>query len=120
MAVSDGTALTVVKDHGLVTAVFDDRSMAGLVGHLAIGHCRYSTTGSSTWRNAQPAYRGTGARHLALRHNGNPTNTEALADEAGLPPRPLTSVTALIAQLIAAAPSHSPEQRRIGKEGRRT
>src|SRR3546814_1161276 len=99
MAVSDGTALTVVKDQGLVTSVFDDRSMAGLVGHLAIGHCRYSTTGSSTWRNAQPAYRGTGDRHFALGHNGNPTNTEALADEAGMLPGTVTSDTDLIAEL---------------------
>lgn len=55
MAVSDGETLTVVKDQGLVASVFDDRTLAGLHGHLAIGHCRYSTTGSSTWRNAQPA-----------------------------------------------------------------
>src|SRR5215216_4947199 len=82
MAVSDGAALTVVKDQGLVAAVFDERTLAGLDGHLAIGHCRYSTTGSSTWRNAQPAYRGTGDRNFALGHNGNLTNTEVLA-EAG-------------------------------------
>ena len=47
MAVSDGADVTVVKDQGLVAAVFDDRTLAGLDGHLAIGHCRYSTTGSS-------------------------------------------------------------------------
>src|SRR5687767_10652475 len=58
MAVSDGTDITVVKDQGLVASVFDDRALAGLAGHVAIGHCRYSTTGSSTWRNAQPVYRG--------------------------------------------------------------
>src|SRR3546814_15244144 len=107
MAVSDGTALTVVKDQGLVTSVFDDRSMAGLVGHLAIGHCRYSTTGSSTWRNAQPAYRGTGDRHFALGHNGNLTNTEALADEAGMLPRTVTRAPALL----------STEKQRGGKQG---
>ena len=67
MAVSDGTAMTVVKDQGLVTSVFDDRTLAGLHGHLAIGHCRYSTSGSSTWRNAQPAYRAVGER-LGERH----------------------------------------------------
>ncbi|HEY9557929.1 MAG TPA: amidophosphoribosyltransferase [Acidimicrobiales bacterium] len=111
MAVSDGTALTVVKDQGLVTSVFDDRSMAGLVGHLAIGHCRYSTTGSSTWRNAQPAYRGTGDRHFALGHNGNLTNTEALADEAGMLPGTVTSDTDLIAELIAAELAHLPDDR---------
>ena len=61
MAVADdGASLTVVKDMGLVSNVFDDRTLAALSGHLAIGHCRYSTTGSSTWRNAQPVYRDVG------------------------------------------------------------
>ena len=82
MAVSDGEHLTVVKDQGLVASVFDDRTLAGLHGHLAIGHSRYSTTGSSTWRNAQPAYRSVGERMFALGHNGNLVNTE------GWPPRP--------------------------------
>src|SRR6185437_13385224 len=45
MAVSDGDALTVVKDMGLVSNVFDERTLAPLTGHLAIGHTRYSTTG---------------------------------------------------------------------------
>ena len=100
MAVSDGADVTVVKDQGLVAAVFDDRTLAGLDGILAIGHCRYSTTGSSTWRNAQPAYRGAGARHFALGHNGNLTNTEALAAEAGMLPGTVTSDTDLVAELI--------------------
>lgn len=111
MAVSDGTAVTVVKDQGLVAAVFDDRSLAGLEGHLAIGHCRYSTTGSSTWRNAQPAYRGTGERHFALGHNGNLTNTEALAAEAGMLPGTVTSDTDLVAELLATELSQLPEDR---------
>jgi amidophosphoribosyltransferase len=111
MAVSDGTAVTVVKDQGLVTSVFDDRSLAGLFGHLAIGHCRYSTTGSSTWRNAQPAYRGIGDRHFALGHNGNLTNTEALAAEAGMLPGTVTSDTDLVAELVASALGRLPEDR---------
>ena len=102
MAVSDGTAVTVVKDQGLVASVFDDRSLAGLHGHLAIGHCRYSTTGSSTWRNAQPVYRGSGERQFALGHNGNLTNTEALADEAGMLPGTVSSDTDLVAELLDA------------------
>ncbi len=57
MAVSDGTEMMVVKDMGLVTNVFNERNLAGLQGHLAIGHTRYSTTGASTWHNAQPVYR---------------------------------------------------------------
>ncbi|HJR26211.1 MAG TPA: amidophosphoribosyltransferase [Acidimicrobiales bacterium] len=109
MAVSDGTAVTVVKDQGLVVAVFDDRTLAGLEGHLAIGHCRYSTTGSSTWRNAQPAYRGVGDRHFALGHNGNLTNTEALAEEAMMLPGTVTSDTDLVAELLAAELAQLPE-----------
>jgi amidophosphoribosyltransferase len=111
MAVSDGSAVTVVKDQGLVVAVFDDRTLAGLEGHLAIGHCRYSTTGSSTWRNAQPAFRGVGDRHFALGHNGNLTNTEALADEAGMLPGTVTSDTDLVAELLAAELAQLPEDR---------
>jgi amidophosphoribosyltransferase len=111
MAVSDGTDVTVVKDQGLVASVFDDRSLAGLVGHLAIGHCRYSTTGSSTWRNAQPAYRGAGDRHFALGHNGNLTNTEALAEAAGMLPGTVTSDTDLVAELVAHALAQLPEDR---------
>jgi amidophosphoribosyltransferase len=102
MAVSDGQDLTVVKDQGLVASVFDDRTLAALDGDLAIGHCRYSTTGSSTWRNAQPAYRGVGDQHFALGHNGNLTNTEALAAEAGMLPGTVTSDTDLVAELLAA------------------
>jgi amidophosphoribosyltransferase len=109
MAVSDGTTITVVKDQGLVVAVFDDRTLAGLDGHVAIGHCRYSTTGSSTWRNAQPAFRGVGDRHFALGHNGNLVNTEALAEEAGMLPGTVTSDTDLVAELVAAELAKLPE-----------
>jgi len=110
MAVSDGAALTVVKDQGLVAAVFDERTLAGLDGHLAIGHCRYSTTGSSTWRNAQPAYRGAGTRHFALGHNGNLTNTEALAAEDGMLPGTVTSDTDLVAELVGNELAHLPDE----------
>jgi amidophosphoribosyltransferase len=109
MAVSDGTLVTVVKDQGLVASVFDERTLAGLHGHVAIGHCRYSTTGSSTWRNAQPAYRGAGERQFALAHNGNLTNTERLADEAGMLPGTVTSDTDLIAELVANELLRIPE-----------
>ncbi|HEX5366348.1 MAG TPA: amidophosphoribosyltransferase [Acidimicrobiales bacterium] len=102
MAVSDGELLTVVKDQGLVASVFDDRTLAGLHGHLAIGHCRYSTTGSSTWRNAQPAYRSVGERMFALGHNGNLVNTEQLAKEAGMLDGTVTSDSDLVAELVAA------------------
>ena len=86
IASSDGETITVVKDMGLVTQVFDERRLAPLDGHLAIGHVRYSTTGSSTWRNAQPVYRSVADAGFCLGHNGNLTNTEALAGELGMLP----------------------------------
>jgi amidophosphoribosyltransferase len=100
MAVSDGEDITVVKDMGLVSTVFDDRTLAPLTGHLAIGHTRYSTTGSSTWRNAQPVYRSVGNTGFALGHNGNLTNTAQLAEEAGMLPGTITSDTDLVAELL--------------------
>ncbi|HKE72146.1 MAG TPA: amidophosphoribosyltransferase [Acidimicrobiales bacterium] len=102
MAVSDGEQLTVVKDQGLVASVFDDRTLAGLPGHLAIGHCRYSTTGSSTWRNAQPSYRSVGDHMFALGHNGNLVNTEKLAADAGMLEGTVTSDSDLVAEMIAS------------------
>jgi amidophosphoribosyltransferase len=106
MAVSDGHSLTVIKDMGLVSAAFDDRTLAALTGYAAIGHTRYSTTGSSTWRNAQPVYRDVGQLEFALGHNGNLVNTEALADEAGMLPGTVTSDSDLIAELLAHELAH--------------
>ena len=101
MAVSDRDNITVVKDQGLVASVFDERTLAGLSGDLAIGHTRYSTTGSSTWRNAQPSYRSIGDDEFALGHNGNLVNTAELADGAGMLPGTVTSDSDLIAELVA-------------------
>ncbi|HEV2369042.1 MAG TPA: amidophosphoribosyltransferase [Acidimicrobiales bacterium] len=102
MAVSDGDTIMVVKDMGLVSNVFDERTLTPLQGHLAIGHTRYSTTGFSTWRNAQPVYRSVGEAGFALGHNGNLTNTETLSDGAGMLPGTVASDSDLIAELIAA------------------
>jgi amidophosphoribosyltransferase len=101
IAVSDGETITVVKDMGLVTQVFDERHLAPLEGHLSIGHVRYSTTGSSTWRNAQPVYRSVGDAGFALGHNGNLTNTESLSAELGMLPGVLTSDRELVGELLA-------------------
>ncbi|HWH27509.1 MAG TPA: amidophosphoribosyltransferase, partial [Mycobacteriales bacterium] len=81
MAVSDGSNVLVYKELGLVSQVFDESILKSLKGHLAVGHCRYSTTGSCTWENAQPSFRhlDTGGS-LALGHNGNLTNTAELAE----------------------------------------
>ena len=101
MAVSDGESITVVKDMGLVSNVFDEKNLAALNGNLAIGQTRYSTTGSSTWRNAQPVYRGIGNIEFALGHNGNLVNTEQLASDAGMLKGTVASDSDLIAELIS-------------------
>jgi amidophosphoribosyltransferase len=79
IAVGNGRQILVYKDMGLVSQVFDEATLASLQGHVAIGHSRYSTTGSSVWRNAQPTFRSTPTGSIALGHNGNLTNTGELA-----------------------------------------
>jgi len=80
IAASDGTRIVVFKDMGLVPQVFDEPVLSTLRGHIAIGHCRYSTSGSSVWQNAQPTFRSTASGSLALGHNGNLINTLELAE----------------------------------------
>ena len=84
IATSNGETVTVFKDMGLVAQVFDSVTLAGLDGHLGIGHTRYSTTGSTNWENAQPAHRQVGNTSIALGHNGNLTNTSELAEDLGV------------------------------------
>ena len=79
IAVSDGTRIVVFKDMGLVAQVFSESVLSTLRGHIAVGHCRYSTSGSSVWENAQPTFRSTPSGSLALGHNGNLINTLELA-----------------------------------------
>ncbi len=114
MAVSDGDTVTVVKDMGLVTNAFDERKLAPLQGHLAIGHVRYSTTGSSTWGNAQPIYRATGDAGFALGHNGNLTNTIELAEELGLERNAIGSDSDVVGELLAR--EYSDEPRADGRD----
>ncbi len=78
VSVSNGERIMVFKDMGLVSQVFDEPTLNSLQGHLAIGQCRYSTTGASVWSNAQPTFRATESGGLALAHNGNLTNTDEL------------------------------------------
>jgi amidophosphoribosyltransferase len=107
IAVSDGGRLTTLRDMGLVTQVFDEQKLRGLRGELAIGHTRYSTTGSSHWANAQPLVQHGRARTVALGHNGNLTNAAQLREElAALGHKPSTTAdTEVIAALIANDPS---------------
>ena len=82
IAVSDGRRMVVFKDLGLVSQVFDEQVLSTLKGRIAVGHCRYSTTGSVTWENAQPTFRTTATGSgIALGHNGNLVNTAELRDE---------------------------------------
>ena len=80
IATSDGERIVIFKDMGLVSQVFTESDLSSLKGDIAIGHCRYSTTGSSTWVNAQPTLRPTKYGTIALGHNGNLTNTAELFD----------------------------------------
>ena len=121
IAVSDGSHIVVYKDMGLVSQVFTEASLESLQGHVAIGHTRYSTTGSSVWENAQPTFRPTATGNLALGHNGNLTNTADLSERlaelastsgelpinAGLY---VTTDTEVISSLLAAHPDLPLEQ----------
>jgi len=114
IAVSDGSSVVVYKDLGLVSQVFDEATLGSLRGHIAVGHARYSTTGASTWENAQPTFRTTGAgTGLALCHNGNLVNTaelaSAAADEGVAGAFAATTDSDLGTSLIAAKPDMSVE-----------
>src|ERR1700745_3925812 len=75
IAVSDGARVMAMKDMGLVNQVFDEPKLSALPGRRGTAPARYSTTGSTVWRNAQPIVQHAGGRTIALAHNGNLTNT---------------------------------------------
>jgi len=103
IAVSERGRLTVLRDLGLVAQVFNEEKLHGLPGGLAIGHNRYSTTGSNAWENAQPLVHHGRARTVALGHNGNLVNASELRAELAAEGIRLssTSDSELIAALIA-------------------
>jgi amidophosphoribosyltransferase len=111
IAVSDQGRLTVLRDMGLVTQVFDEQKLRGLRGEIAIGHTRYSTTGSSQWWNAQPLVHHGSARTVALGHNGNLTNAAELREELAAQGHGLTTTadTEVVAALIANDPAPLPD-----------
>jgi amidophosphoribosyltransferase len=106
IAVSDGNRIVVHKEMGLVAQVFDEPSLTALRGHIAVAHCRYSTTGRSVWANAQPTFRATPQGGVALGHNGNLTNSKELAAlipaAAGPVPVAATSDTDVLTGLFAS------------------
>jgi len=107
IAVSDRGRLTVLRDLGLVTQVFTEEKLRGLHGQVAIGHTRYSTTGSTHWTNSQPLVHHGSARTVALGHNGNLVNATELREQLAEEGVKLvtTSDTEVIAALIANDPA---------------
>ncbi|MDP9299132.1 MAG: amidophosphoribosyltransferase [Actinomycetota bacterium] len=101
IAVGDGHNILVYKDLGLVSQVFNEATLTTLHGDLAIGHTRYSTTGSTTWDNAQPVFKTDGVHSLVLGHNGNLVNTNALAERVGTRGAATTD-SDLVATLVAS------------------
>ena len=101
MATFNNHQITVVKDNGLVSHVFADTTLRALAGSIVIGHTRYSTSGSANWTAAQPVYRSAGSSGFALGHNGNLTNTTALAETAGILVTSMLSDSDLTAELLA-------------------
>ncbi len=101
MAVSDRQNILVYRELGLVSQVFDEPTLSSLHGDLGIGHNRYSTTGSTTWENAQPAFKTEEGRGLALGHNGNLVNTAELAARAGRRGAVASTDSDIVATLLA-------------------
>ncbi|WP_164471483.1 amidophosphoribosyltransferase [Georgenia faecalis] len=119
IAASNGEQILVYKDMGLVSQVFDDRALSSLTGHIAIGHVRYSTTGASSWENAQPTLGPTASGTVAVGHNGNLTNTASLmtlvrekygTDLRGELGRGSSTDTAVITALLAGMTGEEGEQ----------
>ncbi len=118
IATSNGQQILVYKDMGLVSQVFDDTALRALTGHIALGHVRYSTTGASTWENAQPTLGPTSSGTVALGHNGNLTNTSELvslvqerygsSERRGVLEK-CASDTAVLTALLSGDPGHSLE-----------
>ena len=106
IATTDGKKLQVHADMGLVSQVFDEDSLSQLTGHIAIGHSRYSTRGSSRKINSQPIVVGEGKNTIAIAHNGNIVNAENLRrglSDQGYTFRTSTD-TEVIVNLILSSP----------------
>ncbi|HKZ68814.1 MAG TPA: amidophosphoribosyltransferase [Anaerolineales bacterium] len=113
IAVSDGVTARLHKEAGLVSQVFNPHNLAPLQGHYAIGHTRYSTTGSSAARNAQPFLIETQHGPLGVAHNGNLVNANELRAEllrrgVGLSS---SSDSEVITMMLAGADGDSWEER---------
>jgi len=107
VGVSDGEHLMIYKDLGMVGQVLDERRIPSLAGDLAVAHCRYSTTGSTVWENAQPTLRLGPRRALAIGHNGNLVNTRELLEllQGGRGRLSASTDTELLTALLADEPA---------------
>jgi amidophosphoribosyltransferase len=113
IATSDGSVLHVRTGMGLVAQVFEEEDLGHLPGYIAIGHTRYSTTGSSRIRNAQPLHvRGPGGE-LALGHNGNLVNADLIRAEMEAEGHSFSTSTdsEVIARLLVTSPEGTLEER---------
>jgi amidophosphoribosyltransferase len=113
IAVADGKRMEVAGGMGLVSHVFEEETLGGLIGHIAIGHNRYSTRGSSRVGNVQPFIVGDGNNALAIAHNGNIVNAEHLYEE--LVQAGYTFHTSTDTEVIANLIISSPEKRWVDK-----
>src|SRR5215472_6612328 len=110
-AADRGGNILTRRELGLVSQVFSENDLRTLAGELAIGHVRYSTTGSNAWENSQPVHRSEGtngsSKELALAHNGNLINAVQLHEQ--LSERGVTfsstSDSEIVAALIATHPA---------------
>ena len=102
IAVCDDHNILVYKDLGLVSQVFNEATLTTLHGDLAIGHTRYSTTGSTTWDNAQPVFKTDGVHSIALGHNGNLVNTPELAATRRRRPARATTDSDIVTTMLAS------------------
>jgi amidophosphoribosyltransferase len=107
IAVSDSREIFLYKDLGMISQVLDERRLPSMRGDLAIAHCRYSTTGSTIWENAQPTFRLGPRRSVAIGHNGNLVNTRELLTqlEGGRSRLPASTDTELLTALLADEPA---------------
>jgi amidophosphoribosyltransferase len=113
IATSDGKKIQVYARMGLVSQVFDEESLSQLRGTMAIGHNRYSTTGSSRICNAQPILVGDGDNLMAIAHNGNIVNSAHLYKELAEKGYTFKSTTdsEVIANLIHASPGRDWQEK---------
>jgi amidophosphoribosyltransferase len=112
IAVSDGAQVRMHKDMGLVNQVFDGEILQSLPGHMAVGHTRYSTTGASVLRNAQPVYCQSLVGDIAVAHNGNLINAKELREELEAEGEHFdsTSDSEILARILVRNLHHGPEK----------